>query len=495
MTRISMAAEATTTKFQNPDFRPDFHPDISVTAHDGLHFWQFMIAGSIAGSVEHMAMFPVDTIKTHMQALGSCPVKSVSVSQALRSILQSEGPSALYRGIAAMGLGAGPAHAVYFSVYEVCKKYFSGDNPKNSIVHAVSGVCATVSSDAVFTPMDMVKQRLQLGNNTYKGVWDCVKRVLREEGFGAFYASYRTTVLMNAPFTAVHFATYEATKRGLMEISPESANDERLVVHATAGAAAGALAAAVTTPLDVVKTQLQCQCLFQDLTTKQIIGKGRESGGLYIMENQSSCVDTPSQNGVAERKNRHLLEVTKLNPKSLKCVFLGYSRLQKGPTRTPVVHVYSRGLKIPDSDPPPAISLGDPVPHTDHDSDIDLPITLRKGKRSCTYPISSFVSYNQLSSCSRCFVTSLGSVPIPNTVGETLSHPGWYAAMKEEMEALDANGTWELLPLPTGHQFRVTICSHYPAQERHWPPTGRFNLDQHRRRRLNPLIPPLCAIA
>ncbi|EEF46037.1 mitoferrin [Ricinus communis] len=255
-----MATEATASKFQNPDFRPEFHPEISVmTAHDGLHFWQFMIAGSIAGSIEHMAMFPVDTIKTHMQALGSCPIKSVSVTHALRSILQTEGPSALYRGIAAMGLGAGPAHAVYFSVYEVCKKYFSGNNPNNSIAHAMSGVCATVASDAVFTPMDMVKQRLQLGNNTYKGVWDCIKKVLKEEGIGAFYASYRTTVLMNAPFTAVHFATYEATKRGLMEISPDSANDERLVVHATAGAAAGALAAAITTPLDVVKTQLQCQ--------------------------------------------------------------------------------------------------------------------------------------------------------------------------------------------------------------------------------------------
>lgn len=263
-----MAAEATTTKFQNPDFRPvpqppDFHPEIAVTAHDGLRYWQFMIAGSIAGSVEHMAMFPVDTVKTHMQAIGSCPIKSVGVRQALKSILKTEGPSGLYRGIGAMGLGAGPAHAVYFSIYEVSKKFLSAGNPNNAVAHAISGVFATVASDAVFTPMDMVKQRLQLGeNSTYKGVWDCVKRVLREEGLGAFYASYRTTVLMNAPFTAVHFATYEATKRGLMEISPESASDERLAVHATAGAAAGALAAAVTTPLDVVKTQLQCQVYF-----------------------------------------------------------------------------------------------------------------------------------------------------------------------------------------------------------------------------------------
>lgn len=208
-------------------------------------------------------MFPVDTLKTRMQALGgSCAVQPVGVRQTLGSILKLEGAAGLYRGIWAMGLGAGPAHAVYFSVYELCKEAFSGGDPNNSAAHAVSGVFATVASDAVITPMDMVKQRLQLQSSPYKGVGDCVKRVLVEEGIGAFYASYRTTVVMNAPFTAVHFATYEAAKRGLMGISPESAEDERLLVHATAGAAAGALAAVLTTPLDVVKTQLQCQVIF-----------------------------------------------------------------------------------------------------------------------------------------------------------------------------------------------------------------------------------------
>lgn len=218
-----------------------------------------MIAGSIAGSVEHMAMFPVDTLKTRMQAIGSFSSPSVNLRQSLGSILKIEGPAGLYRGIAAMGLGAGPAHAVYFSVYELCKDFFSAGNPNNSAAHALSGVFATVTSDAVITPMDMVKQRLQLESSPYKGVGDCVKRVLMEEGIGAFYASYRTTVVMNAPFTAVHFATYEAAKRGLMGVSPETAGDDNLLVHATAGAAAGALAAAITTPLDVAKTQLQCQ--------------------------------------------------------------------------------------------------------------------------------------------------------------------------------------------------------------------------------------------
>ncbi|XP_078435414.1 mitochondrial RNA-splicing protein MRS3-like [Wolffia australiana] len=251
---------------------PEFLPTVEVVVpHDGLAFWQFMVAGSIAGVVEHSAMFPVDTIKTRIQAQSPPCLPSPTLRSALSSLLRSQGPLALYRGLSAMGLGAGPAHAVYFSVYELCKEFLSrGGNPNNPFAHASSGVIATVASDAVFTPMDTVKQRLQLGSSPYKGVADCLRRVVREEGYRALYASYRTTVVMNAPFTAVHFATYEATKRGLTD-------DGGLLVHATAGAAAGALAASVTTPLDVVKTQLQCQgvCGCERFTSNSIMAVTR----------------------------------------------------------------------------------------------------------------------------------------------------------------------------------------------------------------------------
>ncbi|KAI7987015.1 Mitoferrin [Camellia lanceoleosa] len=233
---------------------------------DGLSFWKYMAAGSVAGMVEHMAMFPVDTLKTRMQMAGATsppPLPGHSAAQFSRffaSIVRTEGPLGLYRGIAAMGLGAGPAHAVYFSVYETCKQKLGGNRPGHHLlVHAASGVVATTASDAVLTPMDVVKQRLQLRSSPYGGVRDCVVKMFREEGIRAFYASYKTTIVMNAPFTAVHFSTYEALKKFLGEVSPENASEERILVHLTAGGAAGALASAVTTPLDVVKTRLQCQ--------------------------------------------------------------------------------------------------------------------------------------------------------------------------------------------------------------------------------------------
>ncbi|KAK3019401.1 hypothetical protein RJ639_004651 [Escallonia herrerae] len=42
------------------------------------------------------------------------------------------------------------------------------------------------------------------------------------------------------------------------------------------------------------------------------------------------------------------------------------------------------------------------------------------------------------------------SISIPKTVKEALSHPGWHNAMLEEIQALDDNHTWNLVNLPEG---------------------------------------------
>ena len=44
----------------------------------------------------------------------------------------------------------------------------------------------------------------------------------------------------------------------------------------------------------------------------------------------------------------------------------------------------------------------------------------------------------------------MSSVIIPKSVNEALDHPGWRQAMIAEMQALESNHTWELVPLPSG---------------------------------------------
>ncbi|KAF3772145.1 Retrovirus-related Pol polyprotein from transposon TNT 1-94 [Nymphaea thermarum] len=79
----------------------------------------------------------------------------------------------------------------------------------------------------------------------------------------------------------------------------------------------------------------------------------------------------------------------------------------------------------------------------------DLPIALRKGVRSCTqHPIGNFVSYSRLSTDYKCFVSSLAVVVIPRNAIEAQGDTKWSHAMKEEIEALDRNQTWEVVDIP-----------------------------------------------
>ena len=80
----------------------------------------------------------------------------------------------------------------------------------------------------------------------------------------------------------------------------------------------------------------------------------------------------------------------------------------------------------------------------------DLLIALLKGKYQCAHSISSFCSYDHLSSHSYSFIASLDSISLPNKVYEALAYTGWCSAMIEEMDPLTDNGTWDLVRLPAG---------------------------------------------
>ena len=73
---------------------------------------------------EHCIMYPVDVVKTRMQAL-ACNTPKFQSKSVVRNILfmmREEGFWRPVQGVQAMALGAGPAHAMYFLSYETMKE-------------------------------------------------------------------------------------------------------------------------------------------------------------------------------------------------------------------------------------------------------------------------------------------------------------------------------------------------------------------------------------
>nr|AAF73387.1 unknown [Drosophila melanogaster] len=213
-----------------------------------------MTAGAIAGVLEHVVMYPLDSVKTRMQSL-SPPTKNMNIVSTLRTMITREGLLRPIRGASAVVLGAGPTHSLYFAAYEMTKELTAKFTSVRNLNYVISGAVATLIHDAISSPTDVIKTAYaDCTTRPTHPVVSCVRDIYKREGFKAFYRAYGTQLVMNLPYQTIHFTTYEFFQNKM--------NLERKYnppVHMAAGAAAGACAAAVTTPLDVIKTLLNTQ--------------------------------------------------------------------------------------------------------------------------------------------------------------------------------------------------------------------------------------------
>jgi len=231
-----------------------------------------MTAGALAGTAEHLVMYPVDSVKTRMQALMCERKVARGIINNVATMVREEGVLRPLRGATVVVAGAGPAHALYFTCYEQVKQMFSYkklNKLPDWVGHGTAGAVATLFHDAIMTPAEAVKQRMQMCCSKHLRWSACAQSMLKEEGGRAFFRSYTTQLSMNIPFQVVVFMTYERCKKIL---NPSDIHDPKS--HLISGAIAGAAAAALTNPLDVCKTLLNTQepQLLRELNKPKIVG-------------------------------------------------------------------------------------------------------------------------------------------------------------------------------------------------------------------------------
>lgn len=220
----------------------------------------------MAGSFADVLTHPLSTIKTRIQVQG-CGGGSHGalhyrgVSHALWQILRTEGPLALYRGLGAVVVGAGPAQGLYFGGYEAAKGVLgSGQSTAGNFA---AGVCAQFCGSLAWVPMDVVKERLQVEGQVkvakaYTGSFHAFSEILRHEGIIGIYRAFPMHQLTWAPFNGFYFMIYEKCKSMCIDAGYEDGHDNlEPIAQVCCGSTAGIIAATVTNPLDVLKTRLQ----------------------------------------------------------------------------------------------------------------------------------------------------------------------------------------------------------------------------------------------
>ena len=223
------------------DDEPPLKPSTTTPPKQWREFVGHIAAGCFAASVVETVFYPIDTIKTRLQA-------------ARHGAKVKWGD--LYKGVGGNLAGVVPASAIFFAVYEPTKQSLSPHMPHGFEfgAHLIAATAAGLASSIVRVPTEVVKTRLQTGQFTTARA--AVLGIALAEGTGGLFAGYGSFLLRDLPFDAIEFVSYEHLKSSAAVVLHRDVNE---LEGGLLGAAAGAVTGAVTTPLDVIKTRLMTQ--------------------------------------------------------------------------------------------------------------------------------------------------------------------------------------------------------------------------------------------
>ncbi|KAK5822566.1 mitochondrial carrier domain-containing protein [Linnemannia elongata] len=213
----------------------------------------------MAGTAVDTALFPLDTLKTRLQSKAG--------------FAASGGFRGVYSGLTSAVIGSAPGASMFFVTYEGLKKTLTTvlPDPQHApMVHMMSASGGEIAACFVRVPTEVIKQRMQTKQFTTTSA--AFKSVIHNEGILGFYRGYFSTVAREIPFTCIQFPLYEYMKKSYAFATHRQVVDPWEA--AICGSIAGGIAAAITTPLDVIKTRLM-------LSQRHPVGAGGAPSNAY----------------------------------------------------------------------------------------------------------------------------------------------------------------------------------------------------------------------
>ncbi|KAI4760808.1 hypothetical protein E4T52_03906 [Aureobasidium sp. EXF-3400] len=247
-----------------------------------------LIAGAFAAFTVDLLVYPLDTLKTRWQ---SPDYNRLYLDKATNAVNKQVLFRGLYQGVGSVIIATLPSctnalfvpptqppsdlipAGAFFTTYEGVKSTFTKYNPTLSgssspllpqpIIHSAASSIAELVSCAILTPAEVIKQNAQMVDTAKGEKTNATLQTLAKFRSNplALWRGYTALAGRNLPFTALQFPIFERLKQAIKQHREDRGTrtntllENGLITAASAGSA-GAFAAVVTTPVDVVKTRI-----------------------------------------------------------------------------------------------------------------------------------------------------------------------------------------------------------------------------------------------
>ena len=181
----------------------------------------------------------------------------------------------MYAGLPSALLGSMPSAALFFVVYDSTNRLLlTPSSPRSALqtylTHSLSSSLGEIAACAVRVPTEVIKQRAQAGLfagsslTTLQDILSLRHNSARLRGYTTvireLYRGAGITIMREVPFTIVQFTLWEQLKSSWSSrqhrLHGRSRGTVTAAESAVFGSTAGAVAAGLTTPLDVLKTRI-----------------------------------------------------------------------------------------------------------------------------------------------------------------------------------------------------------------------------------------------
>ncbi|XP_034992726.1 solute carrier family 25 member 35 [Zootoca vivipara] len=201
-----------------------------IRASDGsISLLRTTVAGALSGVVSATVSSPIYMVKTHIQAQSAAEIavghqyQHQGMLHALAMIHKEHGVLGLWRGSLSSAPRVMVGSSTQLATFSSSKEFFSRLEifPKDSWLLALSaGMTSSVTVAVAMTPFDVASTRLYnqpVGPRgeglLYKGLFDCLSKIIRSEGFFGIYKGLGASYFRIGPHTILSLLFWDRLRQ------------------------------------------------------------------------------------------------------------------------------------------------------------------------------------------------------------------------------------------------------------------------------------------